>query len=310
MQKTDRSIDMKNELTTKKTMTVKEVSEALGVSIMAIHRVLKSTNSLNGTVKVRNGVTVILTEAQATAIKMELQKHHNLPAQLVSFNFDGNDVRVIEKDNNPWWIAKDVCDVLELGNVSMSIERLDEDEKGISKVDTLGGMQNLKIVNESGLYSLIIRSNKLEAKKFKRWITHEVLPQIRKTGNYSSVPATLKDALLLAYNQQCEIEEKNALLIEAQPKLETYDNFIENSSYQSMGTVAKIIGIGRNKLFEKLRELGILQSGDANRNMPYQTHISAGYFVVKEFVTDNVVKAQTFVTPKGLVYISKQIGAE
>jgi len=225
---------------------------------------------------------------------------------LVSFDFDGSNVRVIEIDNSHWWVAKDVCNILGLTNVSMSVERLDEDEKGISKIDTLGGNQKISIINESGLYSLIIRSNKPESKKFKRWITHEVLPQIRKTGNYSIIPSTLKEALLLAYNQQCEIEEKNALLIEAKPKVKVYDNFIENSSYQSMGTVAKVLNIGRNKLFEKLRELKILQSGK-NKNIPYQNFVKSGYFVVKEFVTDNVVRAQTLVTPKGLEYISKRI---
>ena len=89
-------------------------------------------------------------------------------------------VRVIMRCADPWFVAKDVCDCLELTNVSMACQTLDEDEKGINKVYTLGGSQDMMLISESGLYTLIMRSNKPEAKAFKRWVTHEVLPSIRK----------------------------------------------------------------------------------------------------------------------------------
>lgn len=101
------------------------------------------------------------------------------------FEFQRNEIRTIIKDSEPWFVAKDVCNILGLDNVTMALKKLDEDEKGVNIIETLGGKQEVNTVNESGLYNLIFRSNKEEAKQFKRWVTHEVLPSIRKTGSYS-----------------------------------------------------------------------------------------------------------------------------
>ena len=100
------------------------------------------------------------------------------------FNNSNWSIRSIEIDDQPWFIAKDICDILELSNPKMVLGRLDENEKGVSSIYTLGGKQEVQIINEFGLYSLILGSRKQEAKEFKRWITHEVIPQIRKTGGY------------------------------------------------------------------------------------------------------------------------------
>lgn len=97
-------------------------------------------------------------------------------------------VRSVMIDTEPWWVARDVADVLELGNMHSSLALLDEDEKGVHSVETPGGAQNAAIVSEAGLYSLILRSRKPQAKAFKRWITHEVLPSLRATGSYSIQP--------------------------------------------------------------------------------------------------------------------------
>lgn len=108
---------------------------------------------------------------------------------LKNFGFPTEDVThairvVVDDDNSPWWVASDVCSALGLSDTSMAIARLDEDEKGTSSVGTLGGDQEMLTVNESGLYSLILTSRKPEAKRFKKWVTSEVLPSIRKTGAY------------------------------------------------------------------------------------------------------------------------------
>lgn len=95
-------------------------------------------------------------------------------------------VRVVEKNGDPWFVAKDVCDCLDIGNSRQALTYLDEDEKGVTTNDTLGGVQEMSIVSESGLYSLILRSRKPESKTFKRWITHDVIPSIRKTGSYGN----------------------------------------------------------------------------------------------------------------------------
>lgn len=101
------------------------------------------------------------------------------------FKYADFEIRTVVLDGEPWFVAADVCIVLEFGNLHSSLALLDEDEKGLHSMETLGGQQEFKIISEPGLYSLIIRSRKPQAKPFKRWITHEVLPAIRKTGRYA-----------------------------------------------------------------------------------------------------------------------------
>ena len=101
------------------------------------------------------------------------------------FTYKEHQVRTTTIDGEIWFVAKDICDILELSDVSMSTQGLDDDEKGTSKICTPGGMQDMTIINEPGLYKLIFKSRKPEAKSFTRWVTHDVLPSIRKTGTYS-----------------------------------------------------------------------------------------------------------------------------
>ncbi len=107
-----------------------------------------------------------------------------MSAEIIPFDFEEQAVRVIMQGDEPWFVAADVCRVLELGNTSAAVGRLDDDEKGITSVDTLGGVQQLAIISESGLYALVFTSRKPEAKRFRKWITAEVLPAIRRTGRY------------------------------------------------------------------------------------------------------------------------------
>ena len=99
-------------------------------------------------------------------------------------------VRTVKIDGDVWFVAKDVCEILELSDVSKATRNLDDDEKGTNKILTLGGMQDMTVISEPGLMTLILRSNKKEAKPFRRWVTHEVLPQIFRTGTYSIPDAT------------------------------------------------------------------------------------------------------------------------
>lgn len=125
--------------------------------------------------------------------------------QLQVFNFSGTDIRVVTKDGQPWWVAKDVCDVLEIKNSRDALGRLDEDEKGVASTDTLGGTQQVQVVNESGLYSLVLSSRKPEAKQFKRWITHEVIPAIRKTGTYSIASLSPELQAIFVHDEKLQI---------------------------------------------------------------------------------------------------------
>lgn len=114
---------------------------------------------------------------------------------VIPFDFEGSAVRVVMQDGRPWFVAKDVCDVLEVGNARMACSRLEEDERGVSTVDTLGGQQTMNVISESGLYALIFTSRKEEARRFRKWVTDEVLPSIRETGRYEAAasppPTTL-----------------------------------------------------------------------------------------------------------------------
>lgn len=247
------------------------------------------------------------------------------------FNFKQNEVRTILKDNDPWFVAKDVCDILELANVSRSLARLDEDEKGLHTVNTLGGRQQLSIVNEPGIYSLILTSRKPEAKEFKRWITHEVIPSIRKHGAYMT-PETLEktisdpDFLIgLLTNlkeekaKRAQAEQERNQVIEQQRADLPYTSFgkvVSNSTGAiSIGAFAKMlydkhgINIGRNKLFAWLRSHGYLISGGREHNNPKQIYLEQGLFVVKPTVVSrtegDVEKLTPLITGKGQIRIAE-----
>jgi prophage antirepressor-like protein len=125
--------------------------------------------------------------------------------EITIFNNEDFSIEAIERDGEPWFFAKPLCEQIDLTNVSQAVSRLDDDEKGIYSSDTLGGRQDVSIVNESGLYSLILTSRKPEAKRFKKWITSEVLPAIRKTGSYS-VPK-LNNQKALAQQLKATVDE-------------------------------------------------------------------------------------------------------
>lgn len=117
-------------------------------------------------------------------------------ADITPFNFGAHAVRVITRNNQPWFVANDVCQALGYTNPRKAVaDHLDDDEKGVTSSDTLGGKQQLTIISESGLYALILRSRKPEARKFAKWVTSEVLPTIRKTGSYQSNTQSQRTAL-------------------------------------------------------------------------------------------------------------------
>lgn len=199
-------------------------------------------------------------------------------------NDEFGEIRTFQLNDEPWFIASDVCKALDITNTTMALDRLDDDEKSKFNLGLSGG--EINCVNEYGLYSLILGSRKQEAKEFKRWITHEVIPQIRKTGSYN-LPQTLPEALR-AYALEIEAKEKlaaeNKLLIEKNAELEPkgifFDAVTQSNATTSMADVVKILdmGVGRNKLFSILRDRKILQPD----NKPYQKYIDAGYFKLVE----------------------------
>lgn len=230
--------------------------------------------------------------------------------QLQVFNFSNHDVRVVTKDGQPWWVAKDVCDSLEMTNSRMTIDRLDEDEKGVSSIYTLGGTQQLQIVNEAGLYTLILSSRKPEAKQFKRWITHEVLPTIRKHGMYATDELLNNPDFLIAAGQKIKEEQaarrKLELQIEADRPKVIYAEALETSTTSILvRDLAKLLkqngfDIGGTRLFAYLRENGyLIKKLGSDYNMPTQKSMDLGLFEIKTTpVFHNSGQVSTSKTPK------------
>lgn len=229
----------------------------------------------------------------------------------------GFKVRTVEINGDGWLVGKDVAEVLGYSNPRKAIsDHVDGEDKGVTKCDTLGGSQNLTIINESGLYSLILSSKLTSAKKFKRWVTSEVLPQIRKTGGYipideeESEQDILAKALLIAQNT---LKKKDELLKAKDKELESKNKFLNQiaASENSLlvREVAKVaskenIKIGERKLWEKLRSWGLIFK---NSTEPMQRGIEQGLFEVVEGTRESSKGIFTYhttrVTGKGQAYI-------
>jgi anti-repressor protein len=232
------------------------------------------------------------------------------------FQFEGKQVRtVLDAGNEPWFVAKDVCDILDLFNPSQALSRLSDRMKGITTVDTPGGPQEVCIINEAGVYKMTFTSRKPEAQKFTDWLAEDVLPAIRRTGSYSvNMPRTFAEALRLAADQAEQIEQQQKQLTAAQPKVEFYDAVTGSKDAIEIGKVAKVLGIpgiGRNNLFAILRDKGVLMVG----NVPFQSMLDRGYFRVIEqkWTTpegETRISIKTLALQKGLEFIRRLLTAK
>jgi prophage antirepressor-like protein len=227
-------------------------------------------------------------------------------------NEEFGEIRTLTIDGEPWFVAKDITDRLKYSNGRKAVaDHVDDEDKGVTKVTTLGGNQDMTIINESGVYSLVFGSNMPEAKRFKRWVTFEVLPEIRKTGIYHA-PTSFAEALELAAAQAREMEKLAAENAKLLPKAEFFDAVTDSKSAISIGEVAKVldVGIGQNKLFAFLREKKILDY----HNIPYQEYIDRGYFRTieqKYDVRGEVrISIKTLVFQKGIDYIRRLLQKE
>lgn len=260
------------------------------------------------------------------------------------------DVRVLDRNGEPWFVAKDVCSCLELGNVGQALSYLDDDEKSSidpniitadvgfdammkdahtpmrSVIPEAGrGGRPLSLVSEPGLYSLILRSRKPEAKAFKRWVTHDVIPSIRKRGLYATphtVEAMLADpdtAIKLLTSLKEERAKSAALAAKVEqdaPKVLFADSVAASRSSILVGDLAKLlvqngVKIGQNRLFVYLREKGFLIQSGSRKNTPTQRSMEMGLFEVKEYLVHNPdgstrTRFTTRVTGKGQLYFVKK----
>lgn len=231
-------------------------------------------------------------------------------------------IRVLEKYGEPWFIAKDVCNILELSNTTVSLSRLDEDE--VTKLN-LGGLSGeTNVVNEYGLYSLILGSRKPEAKQFKRWITHEIIPSIRKNGGYIANQDKLTPEQLIANAvivAQNIIKQKDKQLEEQKPKVIFADAVAASHQSILIGELAKIlkqngIEIGEKRLFQYLRNNRyLIKRNGSDYNMPTQRSMELGIFEIKERTINNPdgsirITKTTKVTGKGQQYFINKFLAE
>lgn len=205
-------------------------------------------------------------------------------------NADFGAIRVSTVEGEPWFVAKDVCDALGISKYRDAVSRLDDDERGSVLVDTLGGAQETSTVSEPGLYKLIMRSRKPEAKAFQRWVTHEVLPAIRRTGGYIAAKQDETPEQIMARAvivAQDTIERQKRQLDELKPKAMFADAVAASDGTCLVGELAKMIRqngveIGQNRLFDVLRSRGFLGKSGGNRNVPTQRAMDMGLFRIKE----------------------------
>ena len=239
--------------------------------------------------------------------------------KLVTFeNAAFGKIRTLTIDGEPWFVAADVCKALELGNPSMTVERLDADEKGISSIDTLGGKQRMAIINEPGLYSVILCSRKPGAKAFKRWITHEVIPAIRKYGGYmtkSLLEQVLENPNLIyefARRMLAEQQKNERLkqeLDRAKPKADYYDAFIHPESCTNIRATAKELKVPEKMFTAFLVRKRYLYRAPSGSLMPYAKAADDGLFFVKDYIAVNGHQGvYTLVTPKGKALFLSMLG--
>ena len=232
------------------------------------------------------------------------------------FTYNSNEVRTVEMNGEPWFVLKDVCEVLGLTDTGRTAERLDPDE--LTRTTLVSGGQNREmfVINESGLYSVILRSDKPEAKPFRKWVTSEVLPSIRKHGAYMT-PETLQAAILnpdtlIQLCQQIKAEQdKNAALTAAnsqltvdkqimQPKADYFDELVDRNLLTSFRETAKQLEIKEKVLIQFLLEKKYIYRDKKGKLMPYAEKTN-GLFEVKECFNEKTQWSgtQTLVTPKG-----------
>lgn len=234
-------------------------------------------------------------------------------------------IRAKLENGEPWFIAVDVCKALEIGNPTDAMRRLDTDERTLVSIEGASNGLPLNAVNEPGLYTLILGSRKPEAKAFKRWITHEVIPSIRKTGGYIAGQEGMSDADLMARAllvAQRQIDERERAIERMKPKEIFADAVSASHTSILMGDMAKLlkqsgIEIGQKRLFEWMREHGyLIKRRGGSWNMPTQRSMEKGLFEVKETAVTHSdghisISRTVKITGKGQVYfINKFLGGK
>lgn len=233
--------------------------------------------------------------------------------KITPFDYGGQKVRTVVIDGEPWFVLADLCKVLDVRNVKDVRDRLPD---GVDQTypiqDGVGRTQQTTIVNEPGMYEVVIRSDKPEAVTFRRWITSDVLPQIRKTGSYGRTELPSKSEIAQwVIDTERKLEAAEARNAEIEPKAASYDEFMDADGTYSIGSVAKMLGRGQNRLFDELRARRVLIPKGPMRNTPYQPYahhfrVHAQTFEKRDGQTGT--SYTTKVRPSGVDFIAKKLG--
>ena len=240
--------------------------------------------------------------------------------ELQTFNFEHSPVRTVVDEHGEWFCAKDVATTLGYVNPGKAVRMHCKQEGGPKRypLQTPGGVQEFTFITEPDVLRLIISSKLPAAQRFERWVFEEVLPAIRRTGSYNAhqfSPADLTRAEILrialnAEEERLALEAKNK---ELEPKADAYDTFIDATGKYNVGTVAKMLGMGQNKLFKELRNRGVFIAKGANANTPYQKYMQ--HFEVKAYTFERsngeqVIRYTTYVQPSGVDFIRRKLGLD
>ena len=225
------------------------------------------------------------------------------------------EIRTVTINNEPWFAAKDICDILGVTNPTMSLKNLETDE--VTKLN-LGGLEGeTNFISESGFYTLVLRSRKDIAKPFRLWVTREVLPQIRQTGGYIEMDreAEFIDKYFPSFTEETKLsmvqdlrkqnEEYKKQIAELEPQAQAYSDLMVAQGYLQFLDIAALVDIGRNTLLQFLRKCKVLTK-QSNYNIPYGRFLKNGMFKVITSRSENGhISSVTMVSPKGLNYIYK-----
>lgn len=229
-------------------------------------------------------------------------------------NKDFGTIRTVIIDNEPWFVAKDVCNILGIANPTDALNKgLEDFERARFN---LGRQGEANIVSESGFYTLVLRSRKPIAKPFRLWVTQEVLPQIRKTGGYIPIKESEPDELIMARAVQIAnetIKHKDEIIANQKKRIKSLEEtekdwklLMDTKGTFSVNEIAHFIGIGEYTLFAYLRNIGLLFRNENGDNVPYERPVMKGKFMACPAISpDGKAHLQTRVYPKGISYITK-----